>query len=312
MKKIFALMIAAVLLCTSLSGCALTDKDDSVNQNYVVTDETNVEETEKEVIRYTYRVSYKNIEFVSYENKEEWRESLLRLISNEGTMHYEGDSYAGYYDFPNPEAPGICFGWQLGLFDIDVDGTPELLVDMGGGSAGNACYYVYDIQSGKNIGSLDGGHEDSWCTYFNTNTGRYESIGQFQWRRGWTGRERLVNKATITNTVDGIDDYLYEATFLFASYSVDAINWEATDEEKEQGWAYRWEDIYTDVSFRINGQSASIDEYFYEYDLFVENYARIPETGLRLIRRLDYSTPEEIVDALLSTEQQFISIKDEK
>ncbi len=310
MKKLFALMIAAILLCTSLSGCNLANKNDA-EQTDLVSFEDNTTETEKEVIRYTYRVAYKDIEFASETTKESWREPLLKLFRNEATRG-RGEEWGewGEYVFPYPDQPGLIPGWYIGLFDINVDGVPELLIDMGGGSAGNSFYEVYDIQSGENIGSLDGGQEDSWCVYLDTNMGDFEAIGQFEWRCGWAGKERFINKADITHTLDGIEKYVYETTYLRADYRIDAAAVDLTQEEIENGIHGAWEEIYTGVSFRVNGSDASIESYFGEFDCFMQTYIRIPETALKLIHRSDYSTPEEIVEALLSTTQQYIIVAD--
>ena len=200
------------------------------------------------------------------------------------------------------------------MFDINVDGTPELLVNAGGGSAGNAFYYVYDIISGEEIGTLEGGHNNSWCNYFNQLTGQFEAIGQFEWRSGWMGKIRFVNKATITNTMAWNDTYLHETSLMCAYYDIDAAEVELTDEEVDAGIHSSWEEIYPGVRFWVNGDSASIETYFDAQDEFTENYIRITETGIQLIDWDDVTSEEDSVavkmekmaEALISSEQAFI------
>ncbi len=309
---IFVLIISIIFL-SSLSACAHESKHDKTDRSETVSEGYDVEKTEKGESKNTYGLSYKDIAFVSDEAKEKWRCMLIDLFENEAARGRGEDiGEMGDYELPDPDSPGILRGWQIGLFDINVDGIPELLVDMGGGSAGNAYYYVYDLRSGEKLGSLNGGHENSWCIYFNTKSGKYEAIGQFEWRIGWFGKERFIDRATITSTVDGIKDQLYTEQLFYAYYSIDVVYKDTANDEHEQGSENTRDEINTGVSFQVNGQTAYIGEYFSEYDSFVESNVRIPETGLKLIRRSDYATAEEIVGALLSTEQQFVKVKDEE
>ncbi len=270
--------------------------------------EASATESNDENIRYTYVIKYKELSFASNEQKQAWRSDLLQLIENEGTVRYEDESYAGY-DFPYPDRPGIKRGYYLGLFDIDIDGTPELLVDMGGGSAGNSFYDVYSIKSGERLGSINGGADNSWCIYFNTKTGKYEAVGQFEWRMGWMNKLRFINKAVIADNSFG-SCILNEWEYLFSSYSLDALHLVPTEERNDPNIEYIWEDICTGADFFINGSKVNANEYFAEYDDFLITTVRIPETAIHLIRRSEYDTAEEIVDALLSLNQKFISTND--
>ena len=69
------------------------------------------------------------------------------------------------------------------------------------------------------------------------------------------------------------------------------------------------------MEFRVNGDESSVDTYFSEYDFFLENYIRIPETALLLVDWddvCDYDEDQTIraqkmTEALLSPRQQFIN-----
>lgn len=300
--RILSVFLIIVMLCITLSGCAFTGKDDHIHP-----DNGAIDKSEKEIVRYTYRVAYKDIEFATEQTKESWREPLLKLFQNEARRgRGEAKDEEGDYVFPVPDAPGVLFGYYIGLFDIDVDGVPELLIDMGGGSAGNSFYEVYDIRSGEKIGSVNGGQEDSWCVYFDTNTGDFEAVGQFQWRCGWMGKNRFINKADITHSRGGIEKCVYETEYLTAGYNIDVVAVDITQEDKENGIHGAWEEIYTGTIFNVNGNKVSVDSYFEELDRFTETYIRVPETAIKLITRSDYNTANEIVDALLSLKQEFI------
>ena len=301
------LILALFLPCTSCG------KDNEGTPEEIAT-ESSTEAQETEKIKYIYKTKYVDIEFATDEQKREWRSALVSLLNNEKTPIYEkGEGLVGYTCL-YPERPCIEPGYQLALFDINTDGTPELLVNVGGGTAGNAFYYVYDIVSGEEIGTLEGGHSNSWCIYFNQTTGNYEAIGQFEWRSGWMGKIRFVNKATITNTMAWNDAYLHETSLMCAYYDIDAAKVELTAEEIEEGIHASWEEIYPGVRFWVNGDSASIETYFNAQDEFVENYIRITETGIQLVDWDDVTTDEDNVaikaekmaEALITTNQKFI------
>lgn len=308
---IVILIIAICILLVKNINYKTAEKEASNNTNEVLTDDNN-EEIEK--IKYIYQTKYVDFDFVSVEEKSEWKDALVSLLNNQKIAIYDEGKGIKWYSYLYPDRPCIENGYQLALFDINTDGIPELLVNVGGGSAGNAFYYVYDILSGKEIGTLDGGHSNSWCIYFNQLTGMYEAIGQFEWRSGWMGKIRLVHKATITHTMGGNDKYLHETSLMYAYYDINAVEIPLTKEEIENGIYSSWEEVYTGVQFRVNGDSASIEEYFEAQDNFIENYIRIVETGIQLIDWNDVTNndddvatkAEKMAIALISSEQQFV------
>lgn len=310
--KYIVSLLLSLSMSLSLISCNFLKKDGVED---ITEEETSdvVEETEK--VKYVYKTKYVDFEFVSDKEKAEWKSALVSLLSNPRSELYENEEGKVSSSCPYPDRPSIAKGYQIALFDINVDGVPELLVNEGGGSAGNAFYYVYDILSGEEIGTLDGGHDNAWCIYFNQSTGKYEAIGQFEWRIGWMGKTRFVGKAEITNTMAGIDAYLYESSLMVATYDIDAAEVELSDEDKENGIQSAWEEVYPGVKFWVNGDSATIEEYFAAQDNFTENYIRIPETGILLfawddVADKDDSTDvraEKMADALLASKQKFLS-----
>ena len=280
-KRILVICMVTVILLHSFVACTQHENNQTIdlldNTDGQIT-EDNQEKDCDDRIEHEYHISYKDIEFVSTETRELWREPLVKLLSNKAIPYGSGGEIIGYtYLFP--DQPCIANGYQLGLYDFDIDAVPELIVNLGGGSAGNAYYYVYDIMTGELLGSLDGGFDKSWCTYFNLDTGKYE------------------------------------ISWLYAYYEIDAAELELTQEEIDAGIHSSWDEIYTGVKFRVNGKESYIGAYFSGYDFFLENYIRIPETALLLVDWDDVCDYDEdqtnraqkMTEALLSSRQQFIN-----
>lgn len=315
MKKAHVLiMLILISICLFCMGCNFSVSYDPSKgaQGSETPSESDVKDTEK--VKYIYETKYIDFEFISDDQKESWKDSLVKLLNNEKSLVFdEGGDLVGY-SYLYPDRPCIEIGYQLALFDINTDGTPELLVNVGGGSAGNAFYCVYDIMTGEEIGNLNGGHTDSWCIYFNRITGKYESIGQFEWRSGWMGKSRFVKKATITYTMAWNEPYLQEIDWMYAYYDIDAVDIELTDDNIYEGYDSAWDEVYTGVRFRVNGDSAYIDDYFAAQDSLTEDYVRIAETGIQLISWGNVTNEEDDVaakaekmaEALISSDQKFV------
>lgn len=305
-------IISALLLALTLGAFGCGERSGAKQECLPTPGQT--EQTEQEKIKYVYKTQYVDFAFITDVQKEAWRPLLVSLLNNKKTEIYEkGDGLSGF-EVLYPDRPYIENGLHLGLFDFNTDGTPELLVNLGGGSACNAFYYVYDITTGQEIGALDGGFEDSWCIYFNRKTGEYEAIGQFEWRSGWMGKERFVHKATISDTMGMQKNYLHQSSWMYAYYEIDAVRVPVNEEDSEQGIEEAWDEIYTGVSFSVNGDRASIREYFDAQDDLTQNYVRIAETGICLVGWNEVTNEdddvaeraEKIADALLSSKQKYV------
>lgn len=257
------------------------------------------------------------LRFADQAEKDTWIEPLTKLLSNVTPM--PGDRSAspaeggpeGHAEDEN--APAVPASLACALLDITADGVPELLVFPlgGGGSSGNAYYEVFDIFSGENLGSMDGGYDDQWCYYYDTEGDEYRLYGHFWWRIGWSGRQRHIQKIAFLE-----ERQTYESvSYLREEYHLDALL-ETTPDGLEG-----WEEICTGVDYYLNSQSAYLDDYYAEYDHFRETCILIPETGLTLVRwsdlygeDFDYSAPPELraeyaaamAHALTHTEQAFL------
>ena len=319
-KVFLGVILIISLLLSSFSSCHVpTEGRDQDTASETTAIGYDAEETI--AIKYVYLPNYVDVAFVSDEQKAEWKSALVSLLNNEKIPLYN-DEGKGFEDYTYlyPDQPCIETGYQLALFDINIDGIPELLVNVGGGSAGNAFYYVYDLFTGAEIGTLEGGHSNAWCIYFHQTTGKYEAIGQFEWRSGWTGKMRMVHRAVITETIGLGEAYLHETSMMYAYYDINAVKVEIPDADADEGYRTEWEEVYTGVYFSVDGSKASIEEYFAAQDDFVLNYFRITETGLLLFDWDDVvdkdddvlTKAEKMAEALLTSDQKFIEPKGNK
>jgi len=246
------------------------------------------------------RIDGKSIEFASEYETEKWREPLERLLSNTVDREYWDETAENFVEKgpAYPDRPWIEKGKGCALFDFTGDGVPELLVDMGGGSAGNAPYEVYDIYTGENIGFHESSPGDAICCYYDREEEKTEVVSKYYWRSGWSSK--LFFTSFIRPCEGGFEEKLY----LYAGYSMEH---EYTGED----------DFYTvcsSMDCSIWEERADPEWYLAERDYFDTRYIRIPETALEYVSWFDVKEKgdshdelgEKMADVLLSTEQKFI------
>lgn len=247
--------------------------------------------------------------FVDDAEKERWLEPLTTLLSTftpppgERSIPQESEGI-----------PPIPMSHACGLLDVTADGIPELLVYPfgGGGSSGNAFYHIFDIFTGIELGTMDGGHEDQWCYYYDTVADECRLYGQFSWRYGWSGRERHVQRVAYIEERQEYDSIPYLRSY----HSIDAVA--VTDPDGVEGW----NEVYDSTEYFLNERPVSLDDFYWEYDEFTRTCIRIPETGFQLIwwdriadEEHDYSDSEgyyarqapRMAYALIHSEQEFLA-----
>lgn len=206
--------------------------------------------------------------------KEQWREALVKLISNQAVPCGE-DGALTEYKPPRPDEPSISEGWSMGLFDITRDGVPELLVNLGGGSAGNDYFYVYDIFSGQMLCQLNGGGDCAWGTYLDVANDTYVPIGRYDWRSGYFGSMHYITTVEYDKKSKEYD----ERTLFHAEYEHNNVlkydeNGEIIDLELKIEYCI----------FEVGDESVYFQDYHYKVTEFYQTHSLVPHTGLKLYR----------------------------
>ena len=240
---------------------------------------------EHEVPQTTEKYNHYEVDiYVSDSEKEEWYDAIVKLISNQEEPYgTPADGIIGY-EAPRPDEPSIACGLDMGLFDITGDGVPELLLNLGGGSAGNDYFYVYDIFTGDIVGQIDGGGEKAWSIYYDIENNKYLPIGRYDWRSGDSGSMHYI-----TTIVYNAERQTYHEKGLFYSaYEYDKKL--LVDENGKQGGV---EISIADVDFKVNGEPEFFQEYHYELTDFYQEHSLVPHTGLKLYYWSDVSDDDD-------------------
>lgn len=294
--KIF-IVTTTLAVCLSFSGCkneTVSPETPDIKENY-------------------YRINEKNIYFLSNEEKQEWKEPLSKLLSNVWLPYGEHGEILGYEASIDPHAPVIPQSYECGLLDVTRDGIPDLLVHPFGyhGSSGTATYFVYNIYSGQKIGEIDGGRAQSWSYYYYTETDDFNLVGQYWLRCGWEQRDRYIT----TVFYDETTLTCYESAYLHTFHQISGEKPDILDEDPDDMfYTATWVESYPNTKYYVHNQEVYLDDYYAEYDWFVKNCIRIPETELILFRWDDVSDDEDdyitkgekMATALISSSQQFI------
>ena len=289
MKKV-AVFIIALLISMCITFCACQNDNQA--------------ETQKPGECNHYEVDI----YVDDSEKEEWYSAIVKLISNQEEPYgTPADGIIGY-EAPRPDEPSIVWGLDMGLFDITGDGIPELLLNLGGGSAGNDYFYIYDIFFGEHIGLIGGGGDSAWNIYYDIQNKRYIPIGRYDLRSGDSGSSHHID--TIQYSVEH-QSYFGKELF-YSAYEYDKKM--LVDENGNQGGV---EISIADVDFRVNGEPEFFQEYHYELTDFYQEHSLVPHTGLMLYYWSDVSDDddsyqeraEKMAEMLLyGSGQQFVKI----
>lgn len=233
--------------------------------------------------------------------KREWRDAIVKLISNQKYDYGDWDEQ----EMPRPNDPCIEYGYSMGLFDINMDGIPELLLDLGGGSLGNYYFYAYDIMTGEHIAQIDGGVNGEWSFYYDMENETYRPIGIYTWRDGSLGCMNFVT----TIAFDEEDKCYVEKCLFYSEYSYYYI----LDYDYDS-----MEPHPASVKFLIEGKPHASQNYYYYMVKFFQKHSLVPHTGLKLYQWDDVSDEEDddweraekMAEKLLfDSEQKFIKIK---
>ena len=245
-------------------------------------------------------INGKTISFVSDREIRKLRKPLSKLLSNMEFFVTDGDDILGF-EAPDPSSPSIPNCYRCGLFDVTGDGLPELLVHPFGyhGSSGTATYFVYDIPSGRELGSIEGGNAESWCVFYDTSDDSLFAVGSYWLRGGWESRRRCISLLEY----DEDSGKCYERPYFCTMHAIDK-EWFGEDS---------WDEVYPITKYDLYGKEVSLDEYYDEYDRFATECIRIKETELVMIDWDDVCSDEDgnatrgkkMAEALLTSGQRF-------
>lgn len=258
LKYMSAFLLFGLIL--SLTGCKQNQKSIEDNTNPLL-------------------VEYQEV-YVPDSIKADWYDALVKLISNQEEAYGTPQDGIIGYEAPRPNDPSIAAGCDMGLFDVNLDGVPELLLNLGGGSAGNDYFYIYDIISGKQLGTINGGSSDAWAVYYDTINNQYITVGRYDWRSGDSGSSHFVK----TIIFDEEEQRYCEKSLFYSSYEYDKV--ERVDENGD----FSGIDLeIADVAFGVNGESAGFQSYHYALTEFYQKHCLVPNTGVKLYYWSDVS-----------------------
>lgn len=247
-----------------------------------------------------YTKEYESI-YISDQEKAAWFDPLARLLSNQEELIEDEYGRGLGYAPPYPDRPSISDGWGIGLFDINIDGVPELVVDAGGGSSGCNLYYLYDIFSGEQIDDISGTSEnDSWGLYYNLENDQYFPLGRYSYRGGWGSNSHF----TVTVRYDETEKQYKHILLFFSRYYY---------EEYDGDEAY--------VEFRVNDEPTDSEGFQYHERIFYQENCLLPNTGIKFYDWHEVSDQDDSYEEraekmarmlLYGSGQRFVRVDDNK
>ena len=285
-KRILALTMAMLALC--LSACTSKGLRD-VKPQIEYREENKWDMTIGEV----YYADVSDYEYL--------RPYLERLLANEqqAVVDYEEKAIAGY-EAPDPDYPYIVPSISYALYDVTLDGIPELMAEgMGyGGSAGNTAYFAYDIITGENIGVISCGSGSPWITYFDFRNESLEHLSTYWLRSGWAESYRYLSGIELLSS-----DGLYHTKHYF--------EYEIFYEDVEFSDGTRGVNMI-DSKYYAHGEEVEAEDFFLKRDSFEVNHQRLSQTEMVKLYRDDVCPDEDDIQkqakkmakALFETEQK--------
>lgn len=249
----------------------------------------------------------KKIEFVGNAEKQDWEKPLAKLLSNVLLPISKGSDIVGESPAVDANAPAIPDFSSCCLFDVTMDGVPELLIIPRGstGSSGAVVFQAYDIYSGKYVGDVSGDWSGDLCMYYHTETSEIQAFSRYRFRCGWSGRSRYIEPVEY----DAQREEYTTVPYLRTDHLI-----ESEKISTPEGEIDTYEEIYTDTEYFLYGKKVTLDDYNAEYDEFTRTCVQIAETEIILFSRYELEKTEEdhrvigklLAKQLLSSEQCFI------
>jgi hypothetical protein len=316
-KRAVLLLLIALLSLLTVTGCTSAPGPNADDP------EIDVEDSEETVVihKYEYHLFQDTVEYVSEEEKESWRPHLLRRFSY--IQHYtdqdvpEGEYAIGVHDL-------------YALFDVNLDGVPEILGGLSNSGSGCAPVYpyafthAYDLYTGKELDThISFSITDGTAVYYDVELGFYK-IFSVNYESTRSGMERVGGRFSIERVetlyegirgpYEGDFPCLATTTYLSTGNSGKAMISDETDADDPDSHRIVW--LYNEPSYTKDGKPCTYFEFFRELTDFTSNQILIPSTRLQYVQLLygAYGTTAEdilagrdqAVDDLLSSGQQFV------
>ena len=271
-KRILATLLCGVILA---SAAACNTKDKSIDQTVETTIETPIENpmenpTEKPTEKPAEPPTDIRFSFLSQKEKETWRVRLISVLAARDIKDYEA---------------GLPGSYAVGLMDLDLNNTPEVLVAYPGGSIGNVFLEIYDLATGKELTSYNAGSSGNGmdiCFYVADKEGD-PVILEEGWMRALDigGLDRVK---MLPGTIEALEE---DAKLLFAVSEKDGY-------------------------YSVNGKQVQKSEYETSYQQFLKDHRKIEATQIQMIQWTDLKSKDretlvaEMADALIASSQGFI------
>lgn len=222
----------------------------------------------------------KALSFASEKDKDAWRKPLEKLLANARDIGEEDPTYKNL--------PTYGRGFECALFDVTSDGVPELIVNYGGGTAGNHVYHAFDLYTGETVGWFEADGEDKWQAYYDVSADEIVLMGTYRLREGWDLSHAYFSRLQYDEARGGYLEY--------ACFQVDTVYLDVSATESK-------------CRYYVEGREVSEAEYDEAFSAFEKNLVLLEGTGLTFVDWADGEDYKEIArktaDALLSTEQKF-------
>ena len=142
-------------------------------------------------------------------------------------------------------------------------------------------------------------------------TGNVDLTGRYWTRCGWEQRDRYITTVDFCEETNEYQEYIYLHTF----HQIAGKTTDIVDEDPDDGiYQATCIESYPETIYYVLDMETNLDQYFDQYDWFVQSCIGIPETELILITwdevaedSDDYTVRgEKMAAALISSKQEYI------
>lgn len=317
---LFLSLLTALILLMS-TGCQ-SNRVPSVSQEEVTESDTPPSVESKT----EYRLIYDGVEFISDEEKEAWRPYLIQRMSY----------IKGYTDHLVPKGQYAIDACQLyALFDLNLDGVPELLSGFSNFGSGFApvhpyCFLTaYDLYTGAEVASLNFFISNNTSVYYDVDRGCYKIYSTNYESTRSPGMDAYGGNYTIdrvevlyendwrVNTgfpLESAQPYIVSTTYL--STGIDIRGMIGAEPSEDDTGSNRHTYVFGDPRYTKDGEPCEYGEYYAELLHFMSTNILLHNTKLQYISPYygdDFTSAEDVLanaeslaDQLLSLDQQFI------